>query len=217
VPACYFLLLWLLATQAGLQEAVSLARQGRYSQARQALVGVAEPQDISQKIAFHRLKAAIASGLKENSVAANEMRAALAFAPANPQLLVATAVAEAEAQQFSQAIEHARSAPNNAAAQALIGGIEQKQGKFPEAVTAYREAIRLAPTSEPYRIALAATLIEHQAFESAIALLKDSPKSAKLRVLLGLAQYGHGDNAEAQESLEEAIALVNGFLGELTR
>jgi len=125
--------------QTGLQEAVSLTRQGRYTEARQALSGVGEPEDVRQKIAFHRLKAAIASGLKEDAAAAEEMRAALRFSPRDAALLAGTAVAELQA------------------------------GQFPEAVGAYQEAIRLAPQNELYRIALATTLIQHQAFEAAIA------------------------------------------------
>jgi len=172
---------WLLAAmcalgQTGLQEAVALTRQGRYAEARRVLSGVGEPEEARQKIAFHRLKAAIASGLKEAPAAAEEMRAALRLSPADTSLLAGTAVAELEA------------------------------GQFPEAVVAYQEAIRLAPENELYRIALATTLIQHQAFEAVIEMLKASPKSAKLRVLLGLAHYGHGDNAEALESLEEAVA-----------
>jgi predicted Zn-dependent protease len=165
------------------------------------------PADVRQKIAFHRLKAAIASGLKENAAAVGEMRAALELAPIDPQLLVGTAVAESQAGELDRALGHARAAGESAAAQALIGDIEGKRGKFPEAVSAYQAAIALAPDSELYRVALATTLIQHQAFEAAIEMLKGSPKSAKLRVLLGLAQYGHGDNAEAVESLEEAVAL----------
>jgi tetratricopeptide (TPR) repeat protein len=161
--------------QTGLQEAVSLTREGRYADARRALGGVEEPREVGQKIAFHRLKAAIASGLKEDAAAAEEMRAALRLSPADPALLAGTAVAELQA------------------------------GQFPEAVRAYQEAIRLAPQTELYRIALATALIQHQAFEAAIEMLKSSPESARLLILLGLAQYGHGDNEEAIESLEKAV------------
>jgi tetratricopeptide (TPR) repeat protein len=174
--------IWLLAvlcalSQTGLQQAVSLAREGRYAEARRALSGVREPDEVRQKIAFHRLKAAIASGLKEGPAAAEEMRAALTLAPADAALQAGTAVAELAA------------------------------GQFPEGVRAYQEAIRLAPENELYRIALATTLIQHQAFEAAIGMLKTSQESARLLILLGLAQYGHGDNEDAIESLEKAIAL----------
>src|SRR6478752_3419920 len=140
--------------QAGLQEAVSLTRQGRYADARRALSGAAEPVDVRQKIAFRRLKAAIASGLKEAAVAADEMRAALKLSPADSQLLLGTAVAELQAGQLNGALEHAQRAGYSAAGQALAGDIQQKRGKFPEAVIAYQEASRLAPGNEPYRNAL---------------------------------------------------------------
>jgi tetratricopeptide (TPR) repeat protein len=173
---------WLLAVlcalgQTGLQDAVSLTRQGRYADARRALNGVGEPEEVRQKVAFHRLKAAIASGLKEDAAAAEEMRAALRLSPRDAALLAGTAVAELQA------------------------------GQFPKAVSAYQEAIRLAPENELYRIALATTLIQHQAFEAAIEMLKASHESARLLILLGLAQYGHGDNNEAMASLEKAVTV----------
>jgi tetratricopeptide (TPR) repeat protein len=115
--------------------------------------------------------------LKEDAAAAEEMRAALRLSPRDAALLAGTAVAELQA------------------------------GQFPEAVSAYQEAIRLAPENELYRIALATTLIQHQAFEAAIELLKASLESARLLILLGLAQYGHGDNNEAMESLEKAVTV----------
>src|SRR6476620_11208961 len=82
-------LLWAayLLAQAGLQTAVTLTREGRYAEARRALSGSREPEEVRQKIAYHRLKAAIASGLKEASVAAEEMRAALNISPEDQQLL----------------------------------------------------------------------------------------------------------------------------------
>jgi Tfp pilus assembly protein PilF len=174
--------------ESGLEQAVTLARQGQYADARRALLGVAEPAETRQRIAFHRLKAAIASGLGEHQAAAGEMRAALALAPDDTQLRLAAAVAEA-----------------------VIGDIEEKRGHFLEAANAYQAAVQLAPEQEGYRIELATALIKRTAFEQAVAQLKDSlaafPKSAKLRVLLGVAEFGHGDNAEAVSDLEEAIAM----------
>src|SRR5689334_918521 len=93
-----------IAGQSSLQNAVTLAREGRYAEARRTLAGVPDPDDVRQKIAFHRLRAAIASGLKEAPAAASEMRAALALAPQDTQLLAATAVAELQAGQFPQAV-----------------------------------------------------------------------------------------------------------------
>src|SRR5690348_3908371 len=53
--------------QPALERAVSLTREGRYAEARKAIEGVGEPSDIHRRIAFHRLKAAIASGAQRGS------------------------------------------------------------------------------------------------------------------------------------------------------
>ena len=71
--------------------------------------------------------------------------------------------------------------------------------------------MRLAPSQEQYRVTLAYDLIRHQDFRAAMELLQQSkplfPRSAKLRTLLGIAQYSHGDTAEAIPSLIDAIAV----------
>ena len=97
-----------------------------------------------------------------------------------------------------------------ATAKAVIGDIYEKRGNFAESANAYRAAVRLAPGQEQYRVALALALIRHQDFLAAAELLQQSkplfPRSAKLRTLLGIAQYSHGDSAEAIPSLIDAIA-----------
>jgi tetratricopeptide (TPR) repeat protein len=79
-----------------------------------------------------------------------------------------------------------------------------------EAVAAWRAAIVLAPEREEYRAALAMQLIRHLSFQSAIEALRSDlaqfPKSARLRTLLGIAQYASGETADAVESLSGAIA-----------
>src|SRR5581483_5445154 len=47
-----------LAAQSALQQAVDLARHGKYAEARERMAGVPEPADLPQRIAFHRLRAA---------------------------------------------------------------------------------------------------------------------------------------------------------------
>ena len=197
--------------QSPLERAVSLARDKRYAEARTALKGVPEPADTAQRVAFHRLKAAIASGLADSKGAAEEMRHALALAPSDPSLLLAAAVAEQQAGLLDEALQHARSAGSTAQAQAVIGDIQEKRGEFVEAAKAYQSAVALAPDREQYRIALALELVQHQSFPPAIAVLQHAaplfPKSGTIRTLLGIAQYGDGDVAGAEKSLTEAIAV----------
>src|SRR5690349_20024617 len=103
-----------------------------------------EPAAIPQRIAFHRLKAAIASGLGEAASAAEEMRAALELDRENPGLLRAAAVAEAAAGELENALRHAGAAGNTAPAQSLIGDIQQRRGRHVEAAKAYQAAVALA-------------------------------------------------------------------------
>ncbi len=201
--------------QSALEQAVTLARAKRYIEAGRALQGVKEPIEINQRIAFHRLKAAIASGLGQAPLAAREMRSALELAPNDPNLLLATAVAELQADLLDDALRHAKQGGDTPIAKALTGDIEEKLGEYREAVEAYRSAVALAPDREQYRIDLAFELIEHQTFRPAIDLLEASaplfPKSAKLRTLLGIAEYASGEIKDSELSFEDAIAVDSHF------
>jgi tetratricopeptide (TPR) repeat protein len=196
--------------QSPLERAVTLAREKRYSAANKLLEGVAEPSDLGPRIAFHRLKAAIASGLGDAKAAAAEMRLALDLAPVDPALSLAAALAYLQAGLLDEALRHARNAGKTAQAEALIGDIQEKRGEFVQAAHAYEDAMALAPDREQYRIALALELVEHQSFTPAIAVLQQAaplfPRSGKIRTLLGIAQYGEGDLANAVTSLIEAVA-----------
>lgn len=197
--------------QSPIQQAVALTRAGHYGEAGRMLRGVREPAPINQRIAFHRLKAAIASGLHNNAEAAREMRSALALAPEDPGLLLATAVAEFEAGYLDDALRHAQRSGSTAMAEKVTGDIQEKRGRYVEAANAYQEAVALAPGIEIYRIALGVELIRHQAFRPAIGMLQKSaslfPKSAKIRTLLGIAYYADSDFKEAKAALESAISL----------
>lgn len=196
--------------QSPLERAVTLAREKRYSESSQILQGVAEPTDIRQRIAFHRLKAANASGMGDKVTAVGEMLLALELDPSDPSLLVGAAMAEFQAGRLDDARQHAERAGNNPTAKAVIGDIQEKRGNFTEAANAYREAVTLAPGQEEYRVTLAYDLIQHQNFRSAMELLLQSaplfPGSARLRTLLGIAQYSDGEVDEATASLVAAIA-----------
>src|SRR5437764_405080 len=100
----------LLAQTNQIQSALTLTKQHRYKEADAALHGVAPPAGLQQQIAFHRLKAAIASGLDNAAGAAIEMEAALELAPDDPNLLHATGVAEAAAELLDPALAHLRQA-----------------------------------------------------------------------------------------------------------
>ena len=197
--------------QSTLERAVTLTREKRYSESNAILQGVPEPVDTRQRIAYHRLKAANASGMGDHAAAVREISLALSLAPSDSGLLVATAMAEFQADRLDDALRHAAQAGNDPTAKAVIGDVQEKRGNFAEAANAYRAAVRLAPGQEQYRVALALDLVRHQDFRAAVELLQESkarfPRSAKLRTLLGIAQYSNGDADEAVPSLIDAIAV----------
>ncbi|HEX4748154.1 MAG TPA: tetratricopeptide repeat protein [Bryobacteraceae bacterium] len=207
----FFFAALLAFAQKELEQAVTLARQGHYAEAEKALAGVSEPDDLNRRIAFHRLKAAVDSGVNKPQLAVEEMHFALALAPGNPDLVLATAVAELAAGQIDASLADAHSVPESPQQQALLGDIQEKKGDHVAAATAYEKAVQLAPDREEYRIAFGLELIKHQSFQPAIDLLETSdrlfPKSAKLRTLLGIAQYSAGYTEDAVHSLEDAISL----------
>jgi Flp pilus assembly protein TadD len=196
-------------SQSPLERAVTLAREKRYSESNQVLQGVPEPAEIGQRIAFHRLKAANASGLNDQAGAVREMSLALQLSPNDPTLLIGTAMAEFQANRLDDALQHAAKAGEHPTAKAVIGDIQEKRGNFAAAENAYQEAVALAPGEEQYRVTLGYDLIRHRHFPAAIELLEQSkplfPRSARVRTLLGIAQYSYGDLAEAVASLIEAI------------
>jgi len=211
-------LIFVLATaiaapaQSRLEQAVQFAREQRYADARRALEGAVEPSGTTQRIAFHRLKAAVASGLGDTAAAVKEMRSALALAPADAGLQTATAAAELQAGLLDDAVAHAQGGVGTAVGQALLGDIQEKRGQYLEAVKAYQAAVALAPDREQYRIALALELVQHHTFEPAVAVLEQAiprfPKSARLRVLLGVAQYAAGRYEDAEAALADALDLA---------
>ncbi|MBS1854112.1 MAG: tetratricopeptide repeat protein [Acidobacteria bacterium] len=194
---------------------MTLTREKRYAEARKALEDAAEPAGAAQRIAFHRLKAAIASGLGDAPAAADEMRAALALAPDDVQLQLATAAAELQAGELDGALAHVRAGTDTAVGQALLGDIQERRGQYVEAVRAYQAAVALAPDREQYRMALALELVQHYTFEPAIAVLEQSaplfPKSARIRTLLGIAQFATGRYEDAEAALTDALRLDPGL------
>src|SRR5206468_10299410 len=90
------------------------------------------------------------------------------------------------------------------------GDIQEKRGDYVEAVKAYQAAVALAPDHEQYRVALALELLQHYTFEPAITVLEQAvplfPKSARLRTLLGIAQYAAGRLEAAESAFTDAIA-----------
>lgn len=217
-------LLWILSTccvllaQTPIEQALRLTREKRYEEAREELRGLAPPSEARAELAFHRLKAAIASGLSEYAEAVREMHQALALAPRDPNVLLATAVAEQQAGQLEPALQHARSAriaTPNAAAETVIGDLLEAKGKYVEAAQSYQRAVELAPNVEQYRLNLASELVRHATFEPAATVLQQAatvfPRSARVKTLLGITYYALAKVNEAVTSLIAALEVEPQF------
>jgi Flp pilus assembly protein TadD len=225
----WVLLTFVLAAQTNqIQSALNLAKEHRYKEANATLKGVAPPTDRTQQIAFHRLKAAIASGLSDTATSAKEMEAALELAPEDPNLLHATGVAEAQAGLLDPALAHleqARQSKDSAPLENLIGDIQEKLGNNVAAVKSYQAAVQLAPSEEEYRFALGLELLRHQTFDPAILVfeqgVKDFPRSTRMRMALAVAYFLVEREADASQTLIVALrldpdsALAAGYLGEM--
>src|ERR1700730_4211931 len=81
-----------------IKQAVQWAREPRYAEAEATLKGVSAPEDPTQKIAFYRLRAAIASGLGHFAAAAENMDNAVRWAPENQDLRIAAGIARLQEQ-----------------------------------------------------------------------------------------------------------------------
>jgi tetratricopeptide (TPR) repeat protein len=92
----------------------------------------------------------------------------------------------------------------------LLGQIDEKDGKFIEAANELQTAARMDP-SEENLFAWGSELLLHRTYEPAIAVFQQAtqsyPKSARLRIGLGVAYYSWGKYEEAVKSLLAAADL----------
>jgi len=168
-----------LSAQSPLETAVTLTREKRYAEARETLRDVSEPTVTSQRIAFRRLKAAIASGLGEPAAAAAEMRQARSLAPADPAIAFASAIAELGA------------------------------GHLEPAIAAYRDAVKFGRTQEysrSFAFELIRRQAFRPAIDILRDSRRTHSSDSSLAILLGIAEYAAGDIEEAITTLSDVIA-----------
>ncbi len=77
----------------------------------------------------------------------------------------------------------------------LLGEVYEKKGQYLEAVRAFQRGAELQPANESYRFDFVYELLAHQNFDAAIAAaqpaVRDFPQSLKLRLALGVANFGN--------------------------
>jgi tetratricopeptide (TPR) repeat protein len=175
--------------------------------------------DPAQKIAFYRLKAAIASGLGHFSSAAENMEKAAALAPGNQDLRIAAAIARLEEQVEShkdpgQALKRLRSEtlpPQQAIDVRLrLAEILSRASLFSEAAIDFAAASTLAPDRPDLLYNLALADFRSGRLEEALVSAeraKHLEDSASIESLLGDIQEKNGDSLAAARSYQAAVNL----------
>lgn len=115
-----------------------------------------------------------------------------------------------------EALEQANKAletyPKLHAAHVLKGRALARLGKPAEAVVAFQEALKAAPTSVPYAQLASETLWRIKKSKQAVPLAKSvtdaAPKDGKAWVTLAIAQARAGDGKGATQSAEQAIKIL---------
>ena len=98
----------------------------------------------------------------------------------------------------------------------LVGGVHQASGDNEKAIDAFNESLQLSPTArEPLR-GLVASMVKLDRSDEAIAYLKkvqkENPDNLYAKTLLGQVLAGTGNQGEAQEIFESALAADESWL-----
>lgn len=100
--------------------------------------------------------------------------------------------------------------PRAVTAQIVLSRMSLEQGKFQNAVRFAEEALQLQPGSDAARYALVRALVtagDARRARTEIQPLERLSESAEVHALLGQAELGRGDLAEARKAFEKAAAL----------
>jgi tetratricopeptide (TPR) repeat protein len=161
-----------------------LTRLHRFKQASTALSNVVAPEPSAERIGYFRLKAAISAGLGNLPSAAAEMEKALATAPDDTQLQIATAAAQLNS------------------------------GNAERAITLLKPIFSSAPDPEPGLLLLQAQLASHNDTEQTLRVLRSVqlPGQDELALREHLAEIliAHNDFSEAANDLRRAAQLNPG-------
>ncbi len=202
-----------------MRQAVQLAREHRYAEAEATLKGVSAPEDPTQRIAFYRLRAAIASGLGHFAAAVENMDNAARLAPENQDLRIAAGIARLQEQvqnhiSPAQTLKRLRSEtlpPQQALDIRLqMAEILSRANLFSEAAVDFAAASSLAPARDDllYDLALANFRIGH--LDDALASAehaKSLADSGSIESLIGDIQEKRGDPLAAVRSYQTAVTL----------
>ena len=203
--------------QIRMQWAVVLARLHRYPAAQNALGGLAPPKAREERIAFHRLKASVASGLGNLPGAAAEMEKALAQEPQGDGLILATAAAELQSENWHRAASLAQ--PLYSRTGDLQTGLVLLEAQlamhrdFHKTLESLR-ATQVKPAEElAFRQRLAEILLAYGESSAAIEELRRAldldPSRSESAYNLALAEFKAGRLDDALASAQKCKALAD--------
>jgi tetratricopeptide (TPR) repeat protein len=206
---------------AALQKAAQLTREHRYQDAEAALKNVAPPPPTNpaQRIAFYRLKAAIASGLGHFTAAAGFMDTAVKLAPENHDLRLAADIAHLQQQIAShenpaltlRRLRGENLAPQQALAIRLqLAQILTSANLFSEATIDFAAASALVPERADLLYDLSLSQFRSGDLNSASATAeraKALEDNGAVENLLGDIQEKRGDSLAAVHSYQAAVSL----------
>jgi tetratricopeptide (TPR) repeat protein len=202
-----------------LQKAAQLTREHQYAEAEAALKNVQPPTNPTQRIAFYRLKAAIASGLGHFTAATQFMDTAAALAPGNHDLRLAADIARLQQQiagkeNPSTTLRRLRnqdlSPPQALAIRLQLAQILSSANLFSEASVDFAAASALAPDRPDLLYDLALSQFRSGDLNAAAASAeraKTLGDNGAVENLLGDIQEKKGDSLAAVHSYQEAVNL----------
>src|SRR6202162_6332516 len=206
-------------SNAAIREAVQLAREHRYAEAEATLKGVSAPADPTQKSAFYRLRAAIASGLGQFAAAAENMDNAARLAPENQDLRIAAGIAGFREQvennitpaQPRKRLRSETLPPQQAVDIRLhLAEILSRANLFSEAAVDFAAASTLAPDRGDLLYDLALANFRAGRLDDALASAERSKSvadSGSIESLIGDIQEKRGDPLAAVRSYQAAVTL----------
>jgi tetratricopeptide (TPR) repeat protein len=202
-----------------IRQAVQLAREHRYVEAEATLKHADAPADPAQKIAFYRLKAAIASGLGHFTAAAENMDNAVRLAPENQDLRIAAGIARLREQVENhvdpgQTLKKLRTEtlPPQKTVDIRLHLAEILSGAnlFSEAAVDFSAASALAPERGDLLYDLALANFRAGRVDDALASAeraKSTADSGSIESLIGDIQEKHGDPLAAVHAYQTAVTL----------
>ena len=174
-----------------------------------------DPQ-ISHALAVTRLKLGqvlIEKGLLDEAIA--ELGTALARDPKNTDVIVSLSRAQMLKKDLRAAGRTLESAvaggADDAKIYAALADVYEADGHFENAIPAMRLAVQREPQNEAYHFRYGLLLTDSHAPAAGILRLQEAikqfPASARLWLALGIAQFTHGQNVEAESSFKRSLAI----------